>query len=259
MEQIQASRDYLIMPSKHAMCSPSAFNRWANCPASAKQNQIFRGESSYAAVEGTVCHEIAEMGLKELVQGVSLEDYWLGRDVEVDNINVKVTQTLIDTAKVHIEYCRERERELEGRLLIEEQVEMNEISDAVWGTSDTLILSKKEFNTIEIVDFKAGKWPVKVDNNPQLKIYGLGALSRYGNENTKIIMTIVQPRTPGKKPKINSAETTAEALVDWGYSTLKDAVDRCLEDDPVYKAGDWCRFCAYKEHCDEFKNTFTKE
>ena len=61
---------------------------------------------------------------------------------------------------------------------------MNEISDAVWGTSDTLILSKKEFNTIEIVDFKAGKWPVKVDNNPQLKIYGLGALSRYGNENT---------------------------------------------------------------------------
>ncbi len=256
MDQIQTNRIIIIMPSKHAMCSPSAFNRWSNCPASAKQNQVYRGESTYAAVEGTVCHEIAEMGLKELHQGVSLEDYWLGRDVEQEGISVKVTQDLINTAKIHIDYCRERERELEGRLLIEEQVEMTEISDAVWGTSDTLILSKKELNTIEVVDFKAGKWPVKVEGNPQLKIYGLGALSRYGDENTTVIMTIVQPRAPGKnKPKINSVSSSAEAVVDWGYSTLKDAVERCLEDEPAFRSGDWCRFCAYKEHCDEYKRT----
>ena len=38
----------------------------------------------------------------------------------------------------------------------------------------------------------------------------------------KVIMTIVQPRA---KDKVRSWETTAEYLVDWGFSDLKNALD----------------------------------
>lgn len=246
----------IIMPSKHATCSPSSFKRWSNCPASAKQQQMFQSNPSYAAVEGTVCHEIGEMELKEAIQGMSMQDYWLGREVEQEGIKVKVTQELIDIANIYVDYVKARKIELNATLLIEEQVEMAELHEAVWGTSDTLLIADKKIdNIIEVCDFKAGKWPVPVENNPQLKIYGLGALSRYGDEETTVRMTIVQPRSPGKnKPKINSVDMSSEALVDWGYSVLKPSAEACFEDNPPFKAGDWCRFCAYKEHCDEFKN-----
>ena len=75
-------------------------------------------------------------------------------------------------------------------LLIEERVSMEEISEHIWGTADAILIGEKE---LEIIDLKSGKFPVDVENNTQLLIYALGALSRYGNEDTVVTMTIVQP------------------------------------------------------------------
>ena len=47
-----------------------------------------------------------------------------------------------------------------------------------------------------MIDFKFGKFPVKPpQENYQLWIYSLGALARYGDIDTKVEMTIVQPRS----------------------------------------------------------------
>ena len=41
-----------------------------------------------------------------------------------------------------------------------------------------------------VADLKSGNFPVDVNFNEQLMTYSLGALARWGNENTVIEMTI---------------------------------------------------------------------
>ena len=88
-----------------------------------------------------------------------------------------------------------------------------------------------------------------------MSIYALGALARYGNEDMKVIMTIVQPRS---KQSVRSWETTAEYLVDWGFSELKNALDNCEADKPNYTFGEQCRFCPAKRVCETYKSNGEK-
>ena len=84
-----------------------------------------------------------------------------------------------------------------------------------------------------------------------MSIYALGALrTRYGHEDMKVIMTIVQPRA---KDKVRSWETTAEYLVEWGFSDLKNALDACEAETPNYAFGEQCRFCPAKRVCETYK------
>ncbi len=253
VEVIATENNYIkINMGKHATCSPSSFDRWQinHCPFSAQANAKMPSKSSYYASEGTVMHEIAEMELKGKIQGVSLEDYWLDQEIEQEDSIIKVTQPLLDKAKIYIDYVKNRTKELDGKLLIEEQVELAEIHEAVWGTSDAIILAE---NRICVIDFKFGTYPVKhPSENYQLWIYGLGALSRYGDIDTTMELTIVQPRTTNKK-YIQTHELTSDALVDWGFRVLKPSAEACFEEDPPKRAGEWCRFCSYKEDCDENK------
>ena len=242
----------IIEMGKHAVCSPSSFDRWQkdHCPFSAQANAKIPSSSSYYASEGTVMHEIAEMELKGNIEGVSLEEYWLNKKIENEHNEILVTQELLDKAKIYINYVKERTEKLEGKLLIEERVELNEIHEAIWGTSDAIILAK---DRIAVIDFKFGKFPVKPpQENYQLWIYSLGALARYGDIDTKVEMTIVQPRSTNGK-FIMTYEMTSDALVDWGFRVLKPSAEACFEDDPPKKAGEWCRFCNYKDSCDEYK------
>ena len=237
---------------KHAVCSPSSFDRWQlkHCPFSAQANAKIPSVSSYPASEGTVMHEIAEMELKGNLEGMSIDEYWLNKEVEQENNLVKVTQTLLDKAKLYVDYVKNRTEELKGKLLIEEKVFVDEIHESIWGTSDAIILAK---NKICVIDFKFGKFPVKhPSENYQLWIYGLGALARYGNADTKMELTIVQPRSTNKK-YIQTHEIDSDALVDWGFSVLKPSAEACFEDNPPKRAGEWCRFCNYKTDCDEYK------
>ena len=118
------------------------------------------------------------------------------------------------------------------------------------GTADALILSKQR---IAVIDLKSGKWPVDVENNTQLMIYALGALSRYGDENTTMEITIVQPRSWHKDGPVRTWDVSAEDLVDWAYGTLKPACDLAEEETPQEILGDHCRFCNGKAMCVAYK------
>ena len=84
-------------------------------------------------------------------------------------------------------------------------------------------------------------------------IYAIGALSRYGNEDTEVEITIVQPRATWGGGPIKTWTTTAEFLVDWAYDFLKPRVEACLEENPVFVYGDHCRFCNARSICDLYK------
>lgn len=237
------------MPSKHAKYSPSGAERWFACPGSIKLSEgVEREPVGRPALVGTFVHNMAEMLMKGHLEGVSLEDYWLGKSETVEDVIIYADQDMIDCAKFYVDYIEGRAKELKAKPLIEEQVGIEEINPECWGTSDAIIFNKE---VIEVVDLKTGKWPVSPENNLQMSIYALGALARYGNENMKVIMTIVQPRS---KHKVRSWETTAEYLVDWGFSDLKNALDACEVDEPNYIFGKQCRFCPAKRVCETYKS-----
>ena len=241
------------MPSKHAKYSPSSAERWFACPGSIKLSEgVEREPVGRPALVGTFIHNMAEMLMKGHLEGITLEDYWLGKSETVEDVEIVADQDMIDCAKFYVDYIEGRAKELDAKPLIEEQVSIEEINPECWGTSDAIIFNKE---VIEVVDLKTGTWPVSPENNLQMSIYALGALARYGNEDMKVIMTIVQPRS---KQSVRSWETTAEYLVDWGFSELKNALDNCEADEPNYTFGEQCRFCPAKRVCETYKSNGEK-
>ena len=238
----------------HATLAPSSISRVIRCPGSAIPNAEAPNTSSFPAARGTAIHEMCEQLLKDRLDGITLSDYWLGRTVELEGFAIEIGQEEIDIAETYVNYIRQRTEELNGKLLIEEKVYLNEISDDCWGTADAVILG--EGNRMVIADLKSGNFPVDVNFNEQLMTYSLGALARFGNENTVIEMTIIQPSKKSfhKDGPIRTWDIQAVDLVDWGFGILKPACEEALGEDPTYNAGDWCRFCAYKPDCVTFQN-----
>ncbi|MCP3686010.1 MAG: DUF2800 domain-containing protein, partial [bacterium] len=129
-----------------------------------------------------------------------------------------------------------------------------DISDDLWGTADAVILG--EGNRMVVGDLKSGAWAVDVVMNEQLMCYALGCLSRWGNENTVIEMTIIQPnkRAFHKDGPIRTWDIQAVDLVDWGLNILKPACDEAMGEEPSFSAGNWCKFCSHKEVCETYKS-----
>ena len=238
----------------HAILSPSSMFRIIRCPASAKINAVAERRGSIAAARGTAVHEMCEALLKNRLDGITLADYYLGRTVDVDGFSFDITKDDIAIAEIYVDYINQRTEELNGKLLIEEKVNAPEISDDLWGTADAVILG--ESNRMVVADLKSGAWPVDVVMNEQLMTYSLACLTRWGNEDTVIEMTIIQPnkRAFHKDGQIRTWDIQAVDLADWGLNILKPACDEAMGDEPSFNAGDWCKFCSHKEVCETYNN-----
>ncbi|SHF23788.1 Protein of unknown function [Seinonella peptonophila] len=88
--------------------------------------------------------------------------------------------------------------EKRGEIYIERRLDYSPWVPGGFGTSDAVILTD---STIEIMDLKYEKGSVSAMNNPQLRLYGLGAVHKFGRDFKKIRMTIVQPRLNNRHPK----------------------------------------------------------
>lgn len=257
----------------HAKLAPSSISRVIRCPGSAIPNAEAPNTSSLPAARGTAIHEMCEQLLKDRLDNITLSDYWLGKTVELEGFAIEIGLEEIMIAETYVNYIRQRTEELNGKLLIEEKLYLTEISEDCWGTADAVILG--EGNRMVVADLKSGNYPVNVSKsspigtyiNEQLLTYSLGALNRWGNENTVIEMTIIQPskRSFHKDGPIRSFDIQAVDLVDWGFNILKPACEEALGENPSFHAyasldesvkehtEDWCRFCAYKPDCLTFQ------
>jgi hypothetical protein len=257
----------------HAKLAPSSISRVIRCPGSAIPNAEAPSNPSFPAARGTAIHEMCEQLLKDRLDNITLSDYWLGKTVELEGFAIEIGLEEIMIAETYVNYIRQRTEELNGKLLIEEKLYLTEISEDCWGTADAVILG--EGNRMVVADLKSGNYPVNVSKsspigtyiNEQLLTYSLGALNRWGNENTVIEMTIIQPskRSFHKDGPIRSFDIQALDLVDWGFNILKPACEEALGENPSFHAyasldesvkehtEDWCRFCAYKPDCLTFQ------
>lgn len=236
------------MPKAHAKLSPSAAVRWINCPGSVALSDLCPppGSSDYAD-EGTAAHSLAELKVlmkanplsvidQKKIDAVKGSQYYCG---EMEEATTYYTDRVMEI------YCDGLKKDEAAEILVEQRFSLDEWVPGCFGTSDAVVIAG---NTIEVVDLKYGKG-IRVDaaENPQLRLYGLGAASLFGDlyDFDTVRMTIVQPRLD----HVSTEELSLNGLKQWAEETVKPAAKAALGKDAPLACGDWCRWCPAKATC----------
>jgi hypothetical protein len=114
-----------------------------------------------------------------------------------------------------------------------------------FGTADVLIVTE---DTVHVIDLKFGAGvPVSAIDNPQLRLYGMGALNLF--PNTKYIKTTInQPRLESR----DTEELTKEELLRWAFEYVKPRAEEAIKGEGILKSSeDACRFCKLRGKCKE--------
>lgn len=233
------------MPSTHALLSPSAAHRWLHCTPSAVLEREVKDEGSDFALEGTLAHALAAKALKEYngqdtteeqTEINSLARFYSDEMAEyIDDYTGQVLQTLQQA----------KESTPDARLIVEQRLDLSEYIPEAFGTSDAIIIAD---GTLEVIDLKFGKGVrVEAEENPQMRIYALGALSEYAADYRieKVRMRIVQPRLHN----VSTYEESVESLTQWAAEVLKPKAKKAHAGEGQQTPGAHCQFCKIKTVC----------
>lgn len=238
---------------KHALLSASSAARWLACPPSARLEDKFRetcgyDNSSVYADEGTLAHEFAELNLRHLSGRINNEEFIQSLEIlRAHDLYSEEIETEVEKYTTYVMEAFEAAKTVvpDPVLFIEEKLDFSHIVEKGFGTGDAGIIAD---GTMEIIDLKYGKG-VKVEayENPQLKLYAIGALHAYEMlyDITKVKVTIVQPRIDN----IVSWEVSVKELYRWAEETVKPIAAKAYEGKGLQKAGDHCKFCLVKAMC----------
>lgn len=222
------------MPDKHSkLFSPSASDRWINCPGSVILSEnVPRKEETVYSAEGVRAHSFAELYLKSDIPP-SLEKIKDEEMFDAVTMYYKYVKSIIeDTAAARYE----------------RGFRLPDVDNEIFGTCDCTVLNR---GGLHVIDFKYGKGiDVYPENNSQLYIYALGALSLMGDYplDSNIFVTIVQPRTR-ENAKIKVYKMRTVRLLEWRGKVLVPAVKRVRGKCDTLRIGKWCRFCPAMALC----------
>lgn len=225
--------------TKHAILSASGAHRWLNCPPSAQLERQFSEQPSAAAKEGTTAHALAEQKLRGALGLSSLDEEVLDVDEEMErytNDYVDFVLESIESAKLQ---CPD------PRVLIEQKLDFSEFVPEGFGTGDCIIVGD---GSLHVIDFKYGQGVVvECEDNPQMKLYALGALNLFDvlYDIDEIAMSIFQPR----RDNISTSRIKKEELLHWAENELRPVAKQAYVGEGEYRSGDWCRFCRAAVQC----------
>jgi len=233
--------------AKHALLSASSAERWLNCTPSARLNEKIPDTTSPYAAEGTLAHSIGELQLELALKLITKRKY---------NAELKKLQEhelyyagMLDEVEDYTNYVLETYHEAVNKtkdavIFLEERLDYSDFVPEGFGTGDCIIIADGE---MEIIDLKFGKGvEVSAVDNPQLKLYALGAYNKYGfiYGIEKITMTIAQVRLNN----ISSWTISAVMLEDWAES-IKEKADLAFQGKGELVPGKWCTFCKVRHTC----------
>lgn len=164
--------------SAHAFLSASSAHRWLHCPIAPSLEAKFPDTLSPYAAEGTLAHKLCELKLRKYaVEPMASSTYTrrlhkLQKETGYQKEMDECSEEYLDRIKsIMLSYPNL------PHVVAEQKVDFSKYVPDGFGTADCLILGG---DTLNIVDYKHGKG-VEVDakNNPQLRLYALGALERY--------------------------------------------------------------------------------
>ena len=237
---------------KHALLSASGASRWLACTPSARLEEKFEesspSTSSVYAEEGTLAHEFGDINLRNARGQLTKKVY----DSEIKKLrsNPLYTEDMEGEVDKYVTYVLEalaeaKQKTPDAVLMIEERLDFSHLVEQGFGTGDAGVIAD---GVLEIIDLKYGKGiRVNAEENPQLMLYGSGALRSFElmYDIHTIKMTIVQPRLD----HISSWEIPVEDLIKWGDKTVKPAAAKAYGGKGVQKAGDHCKWCKVKAMC----------
>lgn len=223
----------------HAVLSASGSHRWLNCTPSARLELEFENTGSEAAREGTAAHALCEHKLKRALHMRSrrpVSDYDSDEMEECTDAYAEFVMEQYEAAK---QVCKD------PVILIEQRLDFSCYVPNGFGTGDCLIISDDRLN---IIDFKYGMGIlVDAEDNPQMKLYALGALAVYDAlyDIREVSMTIFQPR----RENVSTWTVPVEDLKAWAENELKPKAKMAYDGEGEYLPGEWCTFCRAAVRC----------
>lgn len=223
----------------HAILSASSSHRWLHCLPSARLELEFDNTSGTAADEGSAAHALSEHKLKKALHIRSKRPI---SDYDSDEME-ECTDAYVDFVMEQVELARNSCND--PIILIEKRLDFSCYVPDGFGTGDCLIISD---DRLHIVDFKYGMG-VLVDavDNPQMKLYALGALEIYDSlyDINEVSMTIFQPR----RENVSTWTVPVEDLKSWAEEELKPKAVKAYNGEGEYIPGEWCTFCKAAVRC----------
>lgn len=235
----------------HALLSASSSHRWLKCTPCVRLEEKFPEKTSSYAEEGTLAHEIAEFKVRSyFLEAMPKATYTrrlnkLKKEEHFDKEMLVHTDTYLEFIKGEA-----MQTSLKPFIAVEQTVDYSQYAPEGFGTADCILISG---DTLQVIDFKYGKGvAVSAEENPQMKLYALGALELFGvfYDIQKIKLSIVQPRIDN----ISNYELTKEKLLEWGENVVKPQAEKAFMGVGEYEQGEHCRFCRAKGAC-EFRAT----
>lgn len=234
--------------AQHAILSASSASKWMNCPPSARLEQNYENKTSPYAAEGTLAHELGELGLKHNLGEITTRKY--NSEFKKIEANELFTKDMPDYVEMYVETCMEKVSEAKAKtpdavFSIEQRLDFSRWVPEGFGTGDFVVIAD---GTMEIVDLKYGKGvPVSAVGNKQMRLYALGAIAEFEflYDIEKVKMTIVQPRLDS----ISTDEMLAEDLLKWAEDILKPTAELAFKGEGEFCAGEHCGFCRAKCVC----------
>ena len=223
----------------HAVLSASGSHRWLNCLPSARLELEFANSESSAAAEGTAAHNLCEYKLKKALHMKSkrpISDY---HNDEMEEYCDAYVEFILEELELAKQSCKD------PLVLIEQKLDFSCYVPEGFGTGDCIIIADKK---LHIIDFKYGIGVlVDVVNNPQMKLYALGALETYDSlyDIKEVSMSIFQPR----RENVSTWTIPVEKLRDWAENELKPKANKAYDGEGEYLPGEWCTFCRAAAKC----------
>lgn len=229
----------------HAVLSPSSAERWLHCTPSARLEAKEKDTGSIYAQEGTLAHAIAEVKLKEYsgkLTKKAAEDELL----KLQKSDLFYTG-MMDEIQEYVDFCIASKNAMapDAVMGVEERLDLSAYAPDSFGTGDCILIDQRR---IHIIDLKFGTGQVvDVVENPQLKLYALGAYRAWGfifETIKEVWITIAQVRLGN----IETYKIPVNDLLAWGEE-IRPRAKMAYRGEGEREPGAWCRFCKVKTTC----------
>lgn len=234
------------MPDAHARLSASGSKKWLNCPGSIRLEEKFPDKGSDYAAEGTTAHTLGELKIKLALKKITRPTYHKKiAQLEINDEMQEYTDGYRDYVLERLNNARSV-CDADLILMVEERIDLTDYVPDGFGTGDAVLVGS---GLLEIIDLKYGKGvKVSAEENTQLMLYALGALTAYDwmYDIETVRLHIYQPRIDN----VDMWECSADKLKEWG-EWVKERALLALEDDAPCCAGKYCDdgFCKARAVC----------
>ncbi|MGF7185298.1 hypothetical protein GGQ84_001384 [Desulfitispora alkaliphila] len=231
--------------TEHALLSASGANRWMKCPPSARLEEMVDEEASEYAREGSFAHALAEVKLAYHLGNLAKAQYNKKlKELRKSELYTAEMEKFIETyTNLVIERVNEAKANTKDPVvMIEMRLDYSPWVPEGFGTGDLVLVADE---ALEVIDLKYGKGiKVSAIDNPQMRLYALGALNQYDclYDIQKVKATICQPRIDN----ISTEELEAQELLDWAEKEVKPKAKLAFKGEGEFQSGEHCTFCKIK-------------